>query len=62
MAKATSECVEIVNTMNAVEWLCGRFAPDRSLVLLVSDYTPIGVAVGDGDVCVRSGRKTDECG
>ena len=49
MAKATSECVEIVNTMNAVEWLYDRFAPDRSLVLLVSDYTPIGVAVGDGD-------------
>ena len=49
MAKATSECVEIVNTMNAVEWLCGRFAPDRSLVLLVSDYMPIGVALAEGD-------------
>ena len=49
MAMATSECVAVVNTMNAVEWLCGRFAPDRSLVLLVSDYRPIGVAVGEGD-------------
>ncbi len=49
MAMATSECVAVVNTMNAVEWLCGRFAPDRSLVLLVSDYMPIRVAVGEGD-------------
>ena len=49
MAMATSECVAVVKPLNAVEWLYDRFAPDRSLVLLVSDYTPIGVAVGDGD-------------
>ena len=59
---ATSECVAVVKPLNAVEWLYGRFAPDRSLALLVSDYTQIGVAVGEGDVCVRSGRKTVECG
>ena len=49
MAMATSECVAVVKPLNAVEWLYGRFAPDRSLVLLVSDYMQIGVAVGDGD-------------
>jgi len=40
----------IVNPLNAVEWLYGRFAPGRSLALLVSDYTQVGVAIGEGDV------------
>ncbi|KVV09420.1 hypothetical protein AP059_00968 [Pseudomonas sp. TAA207] len=44
-----------------VERLYGRFAPGRSLALLVSDYTEFGVAVAAGDVRLRSGRKSTDC-
>ena len=44
-----------------VERLYGRFAPARSLALLVSDYTELGVAVAAGDVRARSGRKSTDC-
>ncbi len=50
MTKATSECAAILNQMIAVEWLYDIFAPGRSLALLVSDYTQVGVAIGEGDV------------
>ena len=52
----------VVSFRHSVEWFYGRFAPGRSLALLVSDYTELGVAVAAGDVRLRSGRKTVQQG
>ena len=46
----------VVSFRHSVEWFYGRFAPGRSLALLVSDYTEFGVAVAAGDVRLRSDR------
>ena len=54
-----------------VEWLCDGLAADRSLVLLVSDYTLVFLCVSlrfyvvadEARGCdqVRSARKADDC-
>jgi hypothetical protein len=41
----------VVSFRHSVEWFYGRFAPGRSLALLVSDYTEFGGAVGKSTDC-----------
>ncbi|MBM1196970.1 hypothetical protein [Pseudomonas weihenstephanensis] len=51
MPQATSDCEAVGKSTDCdVEWFYGRFVAGRSLALLVSDYTELGVAVAAGDV------------
>ena len=55
----------VVSFRHSVEWFYGRFAPGRSLALLVSDYRVMiagHVAVAEADVRLRSDRKPGEHG
>mgnify|MGYP003612571923 CR=1 FL=1 len=46
----------VVSFRHPVEWIYGRFAPGRSLALLVSDYTEFGVALATTRLHFRNGH------
>ena len=78
MHEAAIECAALVKLMTAmqlnhrVEWLYDGYAAERSLALLVSDYTLVFLCVSSrfyvvadevrGCDRVRSARKPDGCG
>ena len=71
-ARGSARKADAMRLNHQVEWFYDGFAADRSLVLLVSDYTLVFlrvsslffVAADEARGCdrVRSARKSDDCG